>query len=152
MIIYDQNGNTIENPDMSKGRIIEHSIPVWHIWDGNGWSGTVDEDDKPVPYGEVTIPIRSEENPDGTNPAEFDNRVPDWWLYGVYTPYTAEELAAQEEERQREEARQRANELLPDMPDIIDDQDAAIVELYEGMMQMQLETDEALTALYESLL
>ena len=152
MIVYDEKGIAIESPDLSKGRIIEHSIPVWHIWDGSGWGDTVDEDGSVVPYGEITIPIRSEENPDGTDPEEFDNRVPDHWLYGVYVPYTAQELAELEEARQRTEDEERARDWLPSAPGIVEDHDEAIVALYEGMMQMQLDTDEMLTALYEQTL
>lgn len=136
MIIYDEKQNIIENPNLDLGYILEECIPVWHIWIGDDWGETVDKDGKPVPYGEVTIPIKSEENPDGINPEEFDNRIPDHWLYGIYIPYTQEELEKQAEEKKLIELTQKAQEWLPYAPEKVEALEFGVDDNYEATAEL----------------
>ena len=136
MIIYDKNGAVVENPDLSKGHIVEKAIPVWHIWTGDGWGNTVDEDGNVVPYGEITIPIKSEENPDGTDPSEFDNRVPDWWQYGIYIPYTEEELENIHKEEELSDLTQKARDWLPYAPAQVEALELGVDDNYEATAEL----------------
>lgn len=92
---------------------------------------------------------------DGTIPDDWphDQPVSGVWHYGVYHIYTAEQLDEMERARAEAEAAQAKaeaqQEWLDGAPAVVEDHDAAIVALYEGMTAMRLETDEMLTALYE---
>ena len=81
----------------------------------------------------------------------------------AYVPYTEAELEEIEErKRAEEEARKKAEAeaarraeieaWLDDAPAHVSDLDEAVVELYEAQAQAQLDTDEAITTLYETLI
>lgn len=137
-MVYDENLNVIDDPDFGRGRAIPIIDVVHHEWAGGEWVTTCDG--RVIDWdGDI---------PDGVERIPFDED----WHHLSYVPYTTEELA--EEERKRKEAARRA-ELevwLSGAPEQAADLDEAVVELYEAQTRTQLDTDEALTALYETIL
>lgn len=109
-MIYDENGNPIENPDLTIGYVTEWTV--------------VKDDAEPVD--------------DVTKFAWADD---DYETRQVYVPYTADELSNRAEAAERA----RREEWLEIAPSQLADMDELLVTLYES----QLETDEALCALYE---
>ena len=119
MEVYDQNGNLIENPDLTIGRLEERTRTVHHdavegvteVWHYE----TVAE----YPNGGKDV-RKIIDVPGVTAQAAYDEEVP----YQVYIPYTAEELADMQEAqnqpsetelmRQRIEALEEQNAMLMD--------------------------------------
>lgn len=96
MEIYDQNGNLIENPDLTLGHLENHTRTVHHdavdgvqeVWHYE----TVRE------YPNGGKDVRKVIDTPGVEAAEaYDEEVP----YQVYIPYTEEELAEMEEAANR---------------------------------------------------
>lgn len=149
MLVYNESGEVITNPDLQTGRIEEKCITVWHIWDGSEWTETVDADGETVPYGEVMLPPEiAKDYPDG--------RVPDHWAYGVYVPYTSKELAEREAAQRRAEAEQRAYEWLPSaqaqvsaVESGMDDAYGAIAELGVDVADHAVTLDDIMEAIAE---
>lgn len=109
-MIYDENGNAIENPDLTLGYVTEQTV--------------VRDDAAPI-----------------DNVTKFAWADDDYETRQVYVPYTDGEL-----ERMADAAeRAQREEWLSSAPSQLADMDELLVTLYES----QLETDEALCALYE---
>lgn len=109
-MIYDENGNAIENPDLTLGYVTEQ---------------TVVRDDA-APIDDVT---------------KFAWADDDYETRQVYVQYTDEEL----ERRADAVERAQREQWMASAPSQLADMDELLVTLYES----QLETDEALCALYE---
>lgn len=132
-MVYE-NGKPSNTYDIDNGTLEPREVEITHTWISSGWITT-------GPGGEVV------EGYDGPLPDDPEaSPVSEMWVCYDYRPYT-------QAERDALDACDRANaerrEWGEQAPAIDNDHDAAIVALYEGMMQMQLETDEILTALYE---
>lgn len=109
-MIYDENGNAIENPDLTLGYVTEQTV--------------VRDDAEPI-----------------DNVTKFAWADDDYETRQVYVPYIEEELERMAEAAERTER----EEWLRSAPSQLADMDELLVTLYES----QLETDEALCALYE---
>lgn len=176
MVIIDETGAVVTDPDLEMGRLEARSMPVTHTWVVDVEEQSHEEviAEYPETGGkDIAIVVDVEEQghwetrgEDGAVVEHFDGviledtpreqPVADTWAYAVYVPYTDEELAEIEERRaamEAEAARMAEREAwLAGAPDQAADLDEAVVELYEAQAQAQLETDEALTALYEAML
>lgn len=108
--IYDENGDVVENPDLSLGCVTE----------------------------QVVIKPDAEPIDDVTKFAWADE---DYETRNVYVPYTVEEIARMDEAARRAQRKG----WLASAPSQMADMDELLVALYES----QLETDEALCAIYE---
>ena len=125
--VYDADFNLVESPDEEHGSIEQRSVAVTHKWvvdsEEQGHWETIAEYDNGGK--DVEWVVDSEEqghwetrDADGELVEHFDGTVPDdWpkeqviadtWQYGLYTPYTTEEL--EEIEREREEQERAAQE------------------------------------------
>lgn len=109
-MIYDESGNSIENPDLALGYVTGQTV--------------VRENAAPI---------------DDVTKFAWDDG--DYETRQVYVPYTEDELSRMAEAAERAER----EEWLSLAPSQLADMDELLVTLYES----QLETDEALCALYE---
>lgn len=158
MVIFDTSGNVIENPNLELGYIEDKSIPITHTYivdmpevshievireypeTGGKDVETVIDQEEQGHYETRDESGKLLEHYDGKVPEGFPKEEPihDYWNYQVYIPYTPEELAEQEEaRREQEEALEKYNaqqQWLEEAPAMIEDIDAAICELYEGLM------------------
>lgn len=173
MVIYNEQGERIESPDLDAGYVetiqetvyhayvvdapaVTHEVVIAEYPETGGKDVEIVEDEPERGHWETMYengdPV---EDYDGTVPEGLtkDQPTADIWEYGVYHTYTAEELEEMERQRLEAEAAQvkaeKQQAWLDGAPAVVEDHDAAIVALYEGMTEMQLETDEMLTALYE---
>ena len=172
MRIIDADGIDIDEPDMALGQLVCETIVIEShpavpeveevreevlVWPEPGMPEWDDRDDD----GNLLAALYREEVVREWQPAQ------DAWDETEdvlrYVPYTEEELAEiARAEAEAEEARKRAEEeaarraeldaWLAGAPEQAADLDEAVVELYEAQTRTQLDTDEALTALYETIL
>lgn len=172
MRIIDADGIDIDDPDLSLGQLVAETIVIEShpaapeveevreevlVWPEPGMPEWDDRDDD----GNLLAALYREEVVREWQPAQ------DAWDETEdvlrYVPYTEEELAEiARAEAEAEEARRRAEEeaarraeldaWLDDAPAHVSDLDEAVVELYEAQAQAQLDTDEAITTLYETLI
>lgn len=168
MRIVDSQGNELTNVDYDKGTTEPHKLLIAHhdavepqeavydtVFVSKGEKGDLYE------FRLVTPAVYGEEAWD-----EYEDVL-------LYTPYTAEQLAdiakkKEEEEKRQEELRKQAeaeaekqkknSEFLESAPTRVStleqdqmDTDEALTSLYEAMQKSQLDTDEALTSLYETI-
>ena len=137
-MVYDEELNVIGCPDMTRGRTVPAMTTVHHDWVGGRWVTTYNG--RVIDYdGEL---------PEGIEREPFDQD----WYHLSYVPYTEEELRRKEAEEAEAARRAELEAWLDGAPDQAADLDEAVVELYEAQTRTQLETDEALTALYETIL
>lgn len=135
MAAFNEEGDLVEDPDLSVGYIEQVEQTVYHVWvqdseeeghwevvaeypNGGNDEGWVvdspatghwevqDEDGNPVEHYDGFAP---DPDFDGFDKGE---RTPDIWAYGVYRAYTEDELAeiAEDEERERVES-QRSEQM-----------------------------------------
>lgn len=144
MFIYDEaTWEIVDQPDLSSVRVENRLVPVVHTWVEDG-AGDGMWETRDAATGELVAY-------DGVVPSDAprDEPVEDVWAYAVIVPLTDEERA--EAEAANDAATARAA-WLASAPEQAADLDEAVVELYEAQARAQLDTDEALTALYETIL
>ena len=169
MTVYDASGLAIEDPDLSRGRLVDHveEVEFTHVTDseGSGHWETVAEypqtggkdvewvvDEPATGHWEASLA-------DGTpvDLATYDGPAPDgsWdesevrtvpWLKAVYKPYTEEELAQVEAERAESE---RLAEVA-DLKARLAETDYVVIKLAE-YAQAGREVPEADAERYESI-
>ncbi len=171
MRIIDADGIEVEDPDLSLGRLEPDTLVIA----SHPAVPEVEElREEVLVWPEPGMPEWDERDGDGRLLAALyrEEVVREWqpaqdaWDETEdvlrYVPYTEEELAEiARAEAEAEEARKRAEEeaarraeldaWLAGAPEQAADLDEAVVELYEAQSQAQLDTDEALTALYEAI-
>ena len=168
MRTVDAQGNELTNVDYDKGTTEPHKLLIAHH-DAIEHKDAVYEDvlvyegekGKLYEYRLVSPEVYAEDAWD-----EYEDVL-------LYTPYTAEQLSdiakkKEEKEKRQEELRKQAeaeaekqkknNEFLESAPTRVStleqdqlDTDEALTSLYEAMHKSQLDTDEALTSLYETI-
>lgn len=141
MIIYNENGNVIENPDMSFGYVEKKIIPVIHqyIVDEPAVTHEVIIKEYPETGGkDVAIVVDAPEighwitsDQNGNEISEFDGDltafakdfpVNDTWEYGVFVAYSEEEIARrQEEEARLSEETEKREDFMQNGPDKINE-------------------------------
>lgn len=137
-MVYDKELNVIDSPDLDRGYTMPTKTNVHHAWDGGEWVTTYDGR---VIDWDGDIPASVEHDP-------FDQD----WYHLTYIPYTPEELAGIEERKAEAARKAEIDAWLAGAPEQAADLDEAVVELYEAQARAQLDTDEALTTLYETIL
>ena len=126
MKIIDENGAAIENPDLTLGYLVDDTEPVEH----------------PAVEGveEVSHYETVAEYPNGGKDVQRVVDVPGVpakpaWTEQLpikrYIRYTAEELAAQEEARKKQQQRDKLPETVADLMQQLTDLQLALCELYE---------------------
>lgn len=159
MVIYDEYGSIVRDPDTTKGYIEKRLIKVHHEYvvdspavtheeviaeypetggmdvetvidvPEQGHWVTTDEDGKPLPEFDGNL--------DGM-PWSFD----DTWEVGIYIPYTREELEAIEEtEREIEEQTRKAQEreeYVDKLPERIEGIEEGVDTSYDGIAELGL--------------
>ena len=126
MKIIDENGAAIENPDLTLGYLVDDTEPVEH----------------PAVEGveEVSHYETVAEYPNGGRDVQRVVDVPGVparpaWTEQLpikrYIRYTAEELAAQEEARKKQQQREKLPETVADLMQQLTDLQLALCELYE---------------------
>ena len=126
MKIIDETGAVVENPDLTLGYLVDETEPVEH----------------PAVEGveEVSHYETVAEYPNGGRDVRKVIDVPGVptqaaWLEQVpvqrYIRYTAEELAAQEEARKKQQEREKLPETVADLMQQLTDLQLALCELYE---------------------
>ena len=126
MKIIDENGAVVENPDLTLGYLVGGTEPVEHPAVGGveeqwHWE-TVTE----YPNGGRDVQ-KIVDRPGVTAQEEWLEQVP----IQRYIRYTAEELAAQEEARKKQEAKDKLPETVADLMQQLTDLQLALCELYE---------------------
>lgn len=172
MRIIDADGIEVEDPDLSLGQLVAETIVI----ESHPAVPEVEElREEVLVWPEPGMPEWDERDGDGRLLAALyrEEVVREWqpaqdaWDETEdvlrYVPYTEEELAEiARAEAEAEEARRRAEEeaarraeldaWLSDAPEQVSDLDEAVVELYEAQARAQLDADEAITTLYETLI
>ena len=126
MKIIDENGAAIETPDLTLGYLVDETEPVEH----------------PAVEGveEVSHYETVAEYPNGGKDVQRVVDVPGVparpaWTEQLpikrYIRYTAEELAAQEEARKKQQEREKLPETVADLMQQLTDLQLALCELYE---------------------
>lgn len=162
MLILDENGNTVANPDLEAGCLEESWRSIVHRW-------VVDVEEEnheevvaeyPETGGkDVKIVIDVEEQGhwetrlDNGELIEYDAAIPDdmpheveladvqaYMLYVLYTSDELAEMARMEEERKRMEVEEANREAFL----------AAVPERIDSVESTQADTDDALCAMYEA--
>lgn len=144
MVIYDEDGNIIENPDLELGHLEGRRIMCWHTWVVDTEKqveeivvAEYENGGKDIEY-RVIVPeeghwLTTDENGDSI---PFDGiyaedwkqagRVPDEWSYQVYIRYTEEELAEQQAHREETERQIELQDLIGALPDAVADLSAMV--------------------------
>ena len=126
MKILDETGAVVENPDLTLGYLVDDTEPVEHP--------AVEGVEEVSHYETVT------EYPGGGRDVRKVIDVPGVparpaWTEQLpiqrYIRYTAEELAAQEEARKKQEAKDKLPETVADLMQQLTDLQLALCELYE---------------------
>ena len=126
MKILDETGAVVENPDLTLGYLVDDTEPVEHP--------SVEGVDEVSHYETVA------EYPNGGKDVQKVIDVPGVpaqaaWTEHVpiqkYVRYTAEELAAQEEARKKQEAKDKLPDTVADLMQQLTDLQLALCELYE---------------------
>ena len=126
MKIIDENGAAIETPDLTLGYLVGGTEPVEHP--------AVEGVEEQWHWETLT------EYPNGGKDVQKIIDVPgvqaqEEWVEQVpiqkYIRYTAEELAAQEEARKKQEAKDKLPETVADLMQQLTDLQLALCELYE---------------------
>ena len=172
MRIIDAGGAEVIDPDLSLGQLVCETIIIKShpaipeveelreevlVWPEPGMPEWDERDED----GRLLSALYSEEVVREWQPAQDAwDETEDVLRYVPYTPEELAEIARREAEA--EEARKRAEEeaarraeleaWLAGAPEQAADLDEAVVELYEAQTRAQLDTDEALTTLYETIL
>lgn len=137
MKIIDENGAAIENPDLTLGYLVDDTEPVEHpavegVEEQWHWE-TVTE----YPNGGKDVQ-RVVDVPGVQAQEEWVEQVP----IQKYIRYTAEELAAQEEERKKAEAREK----LPETVAALQEENKTLKKESEMLKQCLLEMSEIVYA------
>ena len=137
MKIIDENGEAIENPDLTLGYLVDDTEPVEHpavegVEEQWHWE-TVTE----YPNGGKDVQ-RVVDVPGVQAQEEWVEQVP----IQKYIRYTAEELAAQEEERKKAEAREK----LPETVAALQEENKTLKKESEMLKQCLLEMSEIVYA------
>lgn len=137
MKIIDENGAAIENPDLTLGYLVDDTEPVEHpavegVEEQWHWE-TVTE----YPNGGKDVQ-RVVDVPGVQAQEEWVEQVP----IQKYIRYTAEELAAQEEERKKAEAREK----LPETVAALQEDNKTLKEENKMLKQCLMEMSEIVYA------
>ena len=137
MKIIDENGAAIENPDMTLGYLVDDTEPVEHpavegVEEQWHWE-TVTE----YPNGGKDVQ-KIVDRPGVQAQEEWVEQVP----IQKYIRYTAEELAAQEEARKKQEAREK----LPETVAALQEENKTLKKESEMLKQCLLEMSEIVYA------
>ena len=142
MKIIDENGAVVENPDLTLGYLVDDTEPVEHP--------SVEGVDEVSHYETVA------EYPNGGKDVQKVIDVPGVpaqaaWTEQVpiqkYVRYTAEELAAQEEARKKQEAREKLPETVAALQAALADADALNLDQDYRLTLLELGvTDDETTA------
>ena len=126
MKILDETGAVVENPDLTLGYLVDDTEPVEHPSvegvDEVSHYETVAE----YPNGGRDVQ-KIVDRPGVTAQEEWVERLP----IKRYIRYTAEELAAQEEARKKQEAKDKLPDTVADLMQQLTDLQLALCELYE---------------------
>lgn len=121
MAVFDESGALVESPDLELGKLTEERMDVTHVWvvdveEKNHLEVAIEHPETGGRTYKLVVDVPEEghwETRDGSgNVVEhFDGFIPDdlpheeehkdVWCFYRYTPYTDEELAEVEAERQR---------------------------------------------------
>lgn len=152
MIVLDENMNEISEPDLDAGWLEEHSIGVSHRYIVDVEEVAHEEVVAEYPNGgkdvEYVVDIEEQghwetRDRDGNlidigvivpDDAPKEQTISDTYQFFIYKPYTPDELLAFEKQKQQAEAREA---FLADAPVIQAEQDAAITDLYEMILEVQ---------------
>lgn len=126
MLIYNESGKEIKSPDLEAGYIDERGERVFHTWTDDGWV-TKNEAGDVVPYGEVDPEL------------EHGEDVPDWWQYGVYVPYTPEQIEEIAEERADVENAEKVSKWLPTAPEQVSALEAGVDDNFDATAELGIE-------------
>ena len=172
MRIIDADGVEIDDPDLSLGQLVAETVVI----ESHPAVPEVEElREEVLAWPEPGMPEWDDRDKDGNLLAALyrEEVVREWqpaqdaWdetedvlRYVPYTPEELDEIARREAEaeearrRSEEEAARRAelDAWLAGATDHVADLDEAVVELYEAQAQAQLDTDEAITAIYETMI
>nr|DAM02546.1 MAG TPA: bZIP factor protein [Caudoviricetes sp.]DAR30693.1 MAG TPA: bZIP factor protein [Bacteriophage sp.] len=137
MKIIDENGAAIENPDLTLGYLVDDTEPVEHpavegVEEQWHWE-TVTE----YPNGGKDVQ-KIVDRPGVQAQEEWVEQVP----IQKYIRYTAEELAAQEEARKKQEAREK----LPETVAALQEENKTLKKESEMLKQCLLEMSEIVYA------
>ena len=137
MKIIDENGAAIENPDLTLGYLVDDTEPVEHpavegVEEQWHWE-TVTE----YPNGGRDVQ-KVVDRPGVQAQEEWVEQVP----IQKYIRYTAEELAAQEEARKKQEAREK----LPETVAALQEENKTLKKESEMLKQCLLEMSEIVYA------
>ena len=142
MKIIDENGAAIENPDLTLGYLVDDTEPVEHpavegVEEQWHWE-TVTE----YPNGGKDVQ-KIVDRPGVQAQEEWVEQVP----IQKYIRYTAEELAAQEEERKKQEAKDKLPETVAALQAALADADALNLDQDYRLTLLELGvTDDETTA------
>lgn len=160
MLIFDSEGEIVESPDEGKGRIEIETVEVVHSWvidspEEGEWAviaeypnGGIDTEWQVTKPEEGHWETRDDggevvEHFDGVIPDDLPRDVPnpDTWTYGVYIPYTDEELSQIEEAKAEAERASRVSAQMQTAtllfvrsaaPTMTDAQAMSVSELFES--------------------
>lgn len=173
MVVYNENGDRIESPNLDAGYVEPIQIRIYHAYvvdvpavthevviaeypETGGKDVEIVEDEPEQGHWETRYEDGSlVEDYDGGIPEGLPKGLltPDAWDCGIYHTYTAEELAEIEEARREAEAVQAKAEeqqaWLDQAPRAMLDIDEELCAVYEQQMAMQLDIDELITNQYE---
>ena len=127
MKIIDENGAAIENPDLTLGYLVDDTEPVEHPAVEGVEEVSHYETVAEYPNGGKDVQ-RVVDVPGVPAQAAWTEQMP----VQRYIRYTAEELAAQEEERKKAEEQANLPGTVADLMQQLTDLQLAVCELYEG--------------------
>ena len=127
MKIIDETGAVVENPDLTLGYLVDDTEPVEHPAVEGVEEVSHYETVAEYPNGGKDVQ-RVVDVPGVPAQAAWTEQVP----VQRYIRYTAEELAAQEEARKKQEAKDKLPETVADLMQQLTDLQLALCELYEG--------------------
>lgn len=155
MIIYDENGTKIKDPDLSKGRIEVESKRVIHeyivdVEEQGHWNTIVEYletggkdvewviDVEEVGHWNTIDALTQDliEDFDGIISDDWpkEQKINSIWQYGVYYEYTDEELEEIEKQNQEIEASRNMPDRLSFVESQITNMQLALVDMYEKGM------------------
>lgn len=124
------------------GEVMEENVPIY------------DEQDNPIKDPDLSKGVIAKIL-EKTGEGDESYRVVKY----IYHRYTDEELAFIEADKEKAEKEARLEEFLTNGPTRLDaledgklETDEALTAIYETMLQRQLDTDEALTSLYDTMI
>lgn len=126
MKIIDETGAIVENPDLTLGYLVGDTEPLEHPAVEGVEEVSHYETVAEYPNGGRDV-CKVIDTPGVAAKAAWTEQVP----IQKYVLYTAEELAAQEEERKKQEAKDKLPETVADLMQQLTDLQLALCELYE---------------------